>query len=178
MKRKNIHTLVPACILSLFFYSSALAQDNIPAPNQPGFWENVRFGGGFGLNFGAGNFQLALSPSAIYDVNEYLSFGPALNFSYQSSEFFKSTLYGASAIVLVNPIPVIQLSGELEQLRVNNTFETSDGDIKSNFWNTALFLGGGFRTNNVTIGARYNVLYNNGDGVYADAWQPFIRIYF
>ena len=172
MKRKNIQSLV-----AVFSYS-AFAQENVPAPNQPGFWENVRFGGGFGLNFGAGNFQLALSPSAIYDVNEYLSFGPALNFSYQSSEFFKSTLYGASAIVLVNPIQAIQLSGELEQLRVNNTIETSSGDIKDNFWNTALFLGGGFRTNNVTIGARYNVLYNNGDGVYADAWQPFIRIYF
>jgi long-subunit fatty acid transport protein len=178
MKIKNIQSLFAVCILSLFFYSSALAQENTPAPNQPGFWENVRYGGGFGLNFGAGNFQLALSPSAIYDVNKYLSFGPALNFSYQSSEFFKSTLYGASAIVLVNPIQAIQLSGELEQLRVNNTIETSNGDVKDNFWNTALFLGGGFRSNNVTIGARYNVLYNNGDGVYADAWQPFIRIYF
>lgn len=178
MKIKNLHTLVAVCMLSILFCFSAVGQEERPAPNQPGFWEHVRFGGGFGVNFGAGNFQLALSPSAIYDVNQYLSFGPALNFSYQSSDFFKSTLYGASAIVLVNPIQAIQLSGELEQLRVNNTVETLDGDVDSNFWNTALFVGGGFRTNNVTIGARYNVLYNNGDRVYADAWQPFIRFYF
>lgn len=177
MLRKDRYSLILIILLLCQAYCVS-GQESIPAPNQTSFWENVRFGGGFGLNFGNGNFQLSLSPSAIYDVNPYVSIGPALTFGYQSSEFFKSTLYGGSAIVLINPIPEIQISGELEQLRVNNTIETSEGDIDDNFWNTSLFLGGGFRTNNVTVGARYNVLYREGESIYAAAWQPFVRVYF
>ena len=177
MLEKKPYRLIITLLLLCISYSS-YSQESRPATNQPSFWENVRFGGGFGLNFGNGNFQLSLSPSAIYDVNQYISIGPALTFGYQSTQFFKSTLYGGSAIVLVNPIREIQISAELEQLRINNTIEEIDGDIEDNFWNTSLFLGGGFRTNNVTVGARYNVLYRDGESIYAAAWQPFVRVYF
>jgi len=149
-----------------------------PRTSQTTFWENVRFGGGLGLSFGSNNTLISVAPSALYQLNPYVAFGPGLNFTYQKSDFFRSTLYGGSAIVLVNPIRFLQLSTELEQLRVNQTIEAEGGDIDNNFWNTALFLGAGFRTGNFTVGARYNVLFENGDGVYADAWQPFVRVYF
>ncbi|MEL6810136.1 MAG: hypothetical protein AAFP76_02245 [Bacteroidota bacterium] len=142
------------------------------------FWQKVRFGGGLGLGFGNGFFSGSISPSAIYDFNEYFSLGPSLIFSYQEDDFFKNTLYGGSVIALANPIREIQISAELEQLRVNQEFETFDGTLDDDFWNTALFVGGGYRTGNFTVGVRYNLLFKNDDRVYADAWAPFVRVFF
>jgi hypothetical protein len=104
--------------------------------------------------------------------------GPSLIFSYQSGDFFKSTLYGGSWITLFNPIPEIQLSAEIEQLRVNQEIEFIEGTEKDNFWNSALFAGAGYRAGPVTIGLRYNLLYQDNDQVYATAWNPFVRVYF
>lgn len=78
-------------------------------------------------------------------------------------------------IGLINPVEQIQLSAELEQLRVNTTYEDN---FKDDFWNTALFLGVGYRTNNVTVGIRYNVLFNRDKNVYNEAFMPFVRVYF
>lgn len=75
----------------------------------------------------------------------------------------------------------MQLSAELEQLRVNNSYDSYWGGGSYDFWNTALFLGAGYRTNNVTIGVRYNVLYKDDDNrpdVYGTDFMPFVRVYF
>ncbi|WP_432412544.1 hypothetical protein [Rasiella sp. SM2506] len=142
------------------------------------FWEKVQFGGGLGISFGNGGFSGTIAPSAIYNFNDYFAMGPSLIFSYQSFDFYKTTLYGGSWIVLANPIPQIQLSAEIEQLRVNRTIKDIDINLENNFWNTALFVGAGYRAGFVTIGLRYNVLYNDRDRVYATAWNPFVRVYF
>src|SRR5690554_2506593 len=129
------------------------------------FWQKVRFGGGLGLNIGTGFTDITIAPSAIYEINEYVAAGIGLQGSYirvkpRNSAFdnYEAFTYGGSWIVLVNPIREAQLSAELEQLRVNVNFDNGYSD---NFWNTALFLGAGYRTNNVTIGIRYNVLHNS-----------------
>ena len=142
------------------------------------FWQKVQFGGGLGISFGNGNFSGTISPSAIYNFNDYFAMGPSLIFSYQSNDFFKSTLYGGSWITLFNPIAEIQLSAEIEQLRVNQELEFINGSETYNFWNTALFVGAGYRSGPITIGLRYNILYNDNDEVYATAWNPFVRVYF
>ena len=161
-------------ILTLFVFSGqAFAQE--PPSN---FWDQVRFGGGIGLNAGNGFFAFNISPSAIYEVNEYFAVGPSLIYSYQSSNDFKTSLYGGSIIALANPIREVQLSAEIEQLRVNQSIDIPNIQDPEPFWNTALFVGGGYRMQNVTIGVRYNLLFKNDDGVYTDAWAPFVRVFF
>ena len=136
----------------------------------------IHFGGSLGLSIGSGFTNIVVAPSVIYDVNSYFSAGAGLQGSYVSwKNNFESYIYGASLIGLINPIEQIQLSAELEQLRVNTTYENK---FKDNFWNTALFLGAGYRTNNVTIGIRYNVLFKESNNVYNEAFMPFIRVYF
>lgn len=159
-------------------FGCAASMDLSAQDDEVRFWDNVRFGGGLGLSFGNGYFGASVSPAAIYDFNEYFSLGPSLIFSYQEDDFFQSTLYGASILALLNPIREIQLSAEVEQLRVNQEFGDLGIDIEDNFWNTALFVGGGYSTGAVTVGVRYNVLFNNDDRVYADAWAPFVRVFF
>lgn len=167
-------------ILVLFAFSlSGFSQDSTSVKRKSEFWKNVQLGGGLGLNVGGGFTDITVAPSAIYNVNEFLSLGVGLQGSYVSvKNNYNSFIYGGSLIGLVNPIKEIQLSVELEQLKVNTKFESSFQIPSRHFWNTGLFLGAGYRTNNVTIGARYNVLFNENDNVYSNAFMPFIRVYF
>ncbi len=170
------------CLCFFAFSSVISAQVNNTTSPKSDFWNKVRFGGGLGLSFGRNNTQITLSPSALYQPNQYVAYGPGLNFSYQKFNDLKTTLYGVSGIVIVNPVNFLQLSTELEQLRVNQSID-GVGSIDP-FWNTALFIGAGYRLNIGgnslgAVGIRYNVLFDDGsDQIYADAWVPFVRVYF
>ena len=72
----------------------------------------------------------------------------------------------------------IQLSTEFEQLNVNRKYNVNLNIEDDNYWIPALFLGVGYKSGNVTIGIRYDVLYDNEKSIYADPWAPFIRFYF
>jgi hypothetical protein len=101
------------------------------------------------------------------------SFGSWRSIHLQKQKNYAS-FYGGSIIGLFNPIPVIQLSAELEELRININL---DGTTNSqDYWNT-FFLGAGYRSGNATIGARYNVL-NDTNNIYGSAFMPFVRVYF
>ncbi|GGI55994.1 hypothetical protein GCM10011444_03030 [Winogradskyella haliclonae] len=163
-------------IIFIFFSLVSFSQEN----QSSNFWSNVRFGGGIGLNFGDGFFSGTLAPQAIYDFNPYFSAGLGLNGSYSSQRnVFKSTILGGSVIALTNPFPEIQVSAELEQVNVNTDFDSQfSSNTRDNFWATALFLGVGYRTGNVTFGVRYDVLYDEDESIYADPWLPFVRFWF
>ncbi|MFY7740078.1 MAG: hypothetical protein ACOVQC_06135 [Flavobacterium sp.] len=155
-----------------------IAQENPNTENKSDFWSDVQFGGGIGLALGSGYSNISISPTAIFNVNQYVSVGAGLQYSFlKQSDFYSSHMYGGSVIALFNPIEEIQLSTELEQLRVNVDLEGSNSN-SADFWNTGLFVGAGYRMDNITIGIRYNVLFNNDKNVYADALMPFVRVFF
>ncbi|MBS7321674.1 MAG: hypothetical protein Q4G18_08100 [Myroides sp.] len=161
--------------------SSAQIEDNFPQPKRYTFWSDVQFGGALGIGFGDNYTNISVAPSAIKPITEQVWLGGGFQFNYLKSKgFFESTSYGINLIGLYNPIPEIQLSAELEQLRVNNTWSdtTLNTTFEDNFWNTALFLGAGYSSGNATIGIRYNVLFKENNLVYSQAWMPFIRVYF
>lgn len=165
-------------IFSFFLSTNAqTVKQSYPSTKQKSeFWQHVRFGGGLGLSFGSTFTDITIAPSAIYEFNQYLAAGVGLQGSYINyRNSHEAYMYGGSFIVLANPINEIQLSAEVEQLRINLT---ADNGFTKNSWNTALFLGAGYRTNNVTIGVRYNVLHENSTNVYSEAFMPFMRVYF
>ena len=164
--------------ISLFFTTITIAQQtSMPPQPENQFWKNVQIGGGLGLGFGSGYTDISIAPSAIYNFNQYVALGLGLQYKYlKQKDYYASHLYGGSIIGLLNPIRQIQLSAELEQLRVNVNLEGSDSNSQ-NYWNTALFVGAGYRSGNVTIGARYNVL-DDKNSIYGSAFMPFVRVYF
>lgn len=165
-------------LISLLISPFLIAQEQSKTQNsQNEFWNNVQFGGGLGLGFGTGYTNISVAPSAIYNLNEYLSLGLGVQYAYaKQKNDYTSNLYGGSIIGLINPIDEIQLSAELEQLRVNVNYDFYNNSL--NYWNTGLFLGAGYRTGNVTIGVRYDILHKDNKSVYSDAFIPFVRIYF
>jgi hypothetical protein len=167
-------------ILTFLFSSYTIAQQTYVIQKN-NFWDKVQFGGGLGVGIGSGYTDISVMPSAIYNVNEIVAVGVGLQFGYLSSkDYYDSFVYGGSLIALVNPIPEIQLSAELEQVRVNTDYDATNyrPAYSDNFWNTALYLGAGYRTGNVTIGARYDVLFNEETSLYGSGFMPFVRVYF
>lgn len=161
----------------LLLFSICLTAQTTPLQPKSDFWQHVQIGGGLGVAVGSGYTDITVAPSGIYNFNPFVSAGVGLQGSYvRARNNYEAYIYGGSLIGLVNPIAQLQLSAELEQVRVNRNFVGPY--VSDNFWNTALFLGAGFRAQNVTIGARYNVLYNKNDYVYSDPFMPFVRVYF
>jgi hypothetical protein len=182
MEQHCLQKVITPLLFVLIFGTSfeSKAQNNPQAEPKSSFWQKVQIGGGLGLGFGSGFTNISVAPSAIYNVNQYVAVGAGLQYSYlRQRDFYNSHLYGASVIGLFNPIEQVQLSVEVEQLRADvKTDNAFYNGISDNFWNTGLFLGLGYRMENVTIGARYNILFQEDKGVYGDALMPFVRVYF
>ncbi len=180
---KNSVKILTKTLTLLFFIGTTIGlygQIGPTAHPKSDFWKHVQFGGGFGINIGSGFTDVTLAPSGIYNLNHYVSIGAGLQGSIVSQkDYYSSGIYGVNVLTLFNPVEEIQISLEVEQVRVNNTFRNPTmGTIKENFWNTGLFIGAGYRMENVTVGMRYNLLYNKDKNVYSDALMPFIRVYF
>lgn len=182
MEINSMRIVIKTFLLVLLFgiFSKLYGQSDFAEKQKSDFWEKVQFGGGFGLSLGSGFTDVTLAPSAIYNLNQYASIGFGLQGSIVSQkDVFSSTIYGVNFITLFNPIEEVQLSFEMEQVRVNNTISnTISGASKEFFWNTGLFVGGGYRSENVTTGIRYNLLFNKENYIYTDALMPFVRVYF
>ncbi|MBU2949846.1 alpha-ketoglutarate decarboxylase [Tamlana agarivorans] len=143
------------------------------------FWNHVNFGGNLGLSFGSEFFSGTIAPSAIYQFNEQFALGLGLNVTFNSQkDYYKSTILGGSLIGLYNVIPQVQISAEFEQLNVDRNYDSRFNFDDENYWVSALYLGAGYRTRNITFGIRYDVLYNDRDSIYYSPWSPFFRVYF
>jgi hypothetical protein len=180
---KKCFSIVSKLILMtiiLFFSNGVFAQgQNFASNKQTEFWKNIQFGGGIGLGFGSGFTNITIAPSAIYNINPILSAGLGLQAGYSKEKnYYTSTVFGASIIGLVNPIAEIQLSVEIEEINASTEYQLQGGNLSTNYWNTGLYFGAGYRTGNVTIGGRYDVLYNANKSIYNNAFMPFIRVYF
>lgn len=179
MKKSNLKIVLRPILamIPFMFVNGLFAQNRTNTLKQPNpFWNNVQFGGGIGLNFSSGYTDVFFAPSAIYNFNPKVAVGAGLNLNYVASKnYFSSFIYGINTIVLVNPIPQIQLSVGLNQSRVNYE-EEGFANFSEDYWDTDLILGAGYRTGNVTVGMGYNVLQN--DRFNTEPFVPFVRVYF
>ncbi|OCK42704.1 hypothetical protein BA195_07265 [Tenacibaculum soleae] len=153
---------------SIFFYSL------FSFSQESSFWNNTRFGGSFGFSFGSNTTTLSISPSAVYDFNEEFSLGGSIGYLYNKSSNYSANMYSASVITLYRPIPEIEFSGELLQSYVSKKI----GTVKDNYSYPSLNIGVAYITGKVTFGVQYDVLYEEDKSIYANAFSPFIRIFF
>ncbi|TYA52438.1 alpha-ketoglutarate decarboxylase [Formosa maritima] len=174
LSKKNILVLLVICLIAINLHAQVNANKQ---PND--FWSRVQFGGGIGLGFGDGYFSGTLAPSAIYRLNNYVALGIGLSGTYNTEKnYYKSSIIGGSILGLFNPIPELQLSTEFEQNNVNIDWDSRTDYIDENYWYPSLYLGAGYSTRHVTIGIRYDLLYDSSKSTYLDPWMPFVRVYF
>ncbi len=181
MKPSFFASIYKSIFLLLFLMPSTLfyaQQTPLPEAKTDSFWDNVQFGGGFGLAISRDYTDIMIAPSAIYNFNDRFAFGAGLQYSnLKQKDYYSSNVYGGSLLGLFSPIEEVQLSMELEEVSVNNKYVELD-NLKRSFWNTALYIGAGYRQENVTIGGRVNVLFDKDKDIYGSAFMPFIRVFF
>ena len=160
----------------LFFYTLLISTISFSQEDSETiFWDNVQFGGAFGLGFGNNSTTIAIAPNAIYNFNSNFALGLGLGYQYAKQGDFKNNVYSTSILSFYNPVEEVQISAEFEQLFVNRTFEGS----KDNFSYPALYLGTGYRVGrNISIGFRYDILFDKSKSIYASAFSPVFRVFF
>jgi hypothetical protein len=182
MKKNTFKTLAKSALLILFLILPFIGFSQEPTQTKAeteSFWDHVQFGGGLGVAIGNDFTDITIAPSAIYNFNEHFALGTGLQYSrLKQKNFYSSNVIGGSLVGLYNPIEEIQLSLELEEVHVNTSYDNLYDNVKRSFWNTGLYVGGGYRADNVTIGARFNLLFDKDKDLYGDAFMPFVRVYF
>lgn len=177
MKNPIFWQCVNRTFLAVFFFwiLAAAAQNS-----ETKFWDNVQFGGSLGATFGNTFTNIVVAPAGLYRFNEHVGLGVGLQGSYvKARDEYQSYMYGGSLIGIFSPVEAVQVSAELEQLRVNTELDYFGFEgVEDNFWNTALFIGLGYAAGPVTVGFRYNVLHRDDQRVYNTAYMPFIRVFF
>ena len=139
--------------------------------------KRLQFGCGFGLNF-VGGTTLGLSPNLTYNVSDKVAFGLGVQWNYLSIKNIQNTTtYGANTFFQYRPSQKIMTLLEFAQLRVSTKTEIDDS--KNSYWDSALFVGAGFNvTDKISVGAKFNLLYNEDESVYSSPVIPFVNISF
>lgn len=158
--------------IALFLLTTGYSFSQIE--DTPKFMDKVQFGGGLGLSFGNNYTTVSISPSAVYNFNQYVAAGPGLSYLYAKNGDLKSNVFGAGLITLINPVENLQLSAEFEHLFITQKL----GFEKSSFDYPALYVGGAYRVGNFSAGLRFDVLYNEDKTIYSSAFSPIVRFYF
>ncbi len=173
--------IIAAAFLSGFGLVQMKAQTQIDSvktvenPINPD--KKLKFGLGFGLNF-VGGTSVSLSPNLTYRINDKMSAGAGLLFNYNAVKNLQTTTtIGANAIYYYYPIEKLLTTAEFAEMHVNRNNKVTG--VKDDFWDTALFVGAGYQINpKISVGGKYNLLYNKDKSVYSSPFVPFVNISF
>ena len=163
-------------VLMLLISSTAFSQFSVATPTaEKNKWT---FGGGIGVGFGSNSyFNLQVAPRIGYKLTNDLETGVVGSVSWQSSNSYKSTMFGLGPFVNYYFARSFFVSGNLQHFFVN--YEDKLYDYKNNQQETALYLGGGYMQrigNNsfMQIGLMYNVLYKENNSIFSSGLIPSV----
>jgi len=172
-----MHKTLPLILLIVLINQNLFGQNSDLA--EPHFFDNVRFGGGVNIGLGSNYSTFAISPSAIYDFSDQFSAGFGVTYVYlnnKSTVNITTNLYGGSILAFYKPISQMQISTEYENLKINQNYSY---EIDQSQWQKALYFGVEYVTGNISMGLRYDVLYDKLRNITnSSALNPVFRVYF
>ena len=172
---KKGFVLILLCFCSTLFAQEEKDEKQKEEKTKSDFWRKVNFGGGFSLTFPNNSINLAITPTAIYNFNEQFSLGAGLGYRYSKTGDIKNNVYSLSGLALYSPVDQLQISGEFEQLFVNQKL----GNNSYSYNYPSLHLGLAYRIGGFSsIGISYDVLYDKNKSIYSSPITPIIRVFF
>jgi hypothetical protein len=164
------------CTLLLMMMSFwSFAQIAMSSGNQNNRWT---FGGGLGVGFGSDNyFNLQVSPRVGYKITDQLEGGLSGNVSWQTSNFYKSTMFGFGPFMNYYFGRSFFIVANLQQYFINSTEKYSNYKFSTD--ETALYLGGGYMQNIgnnafMQFGVMYNVLWKENKSIFSSGFVPSV----
>tara|TARA_R110001583_G_scaffold83631_5_gene220713 strand:- start:1775 stop:2362 length:588 start_codon:yes stop_codon:yes gene_type:complete len=177
-KTTNMHKTLILLALIIFVNLNLFGQNS--DLGQRRFIDDVRFGGGINIGVGSSYSTFSISPSALYDFSNEFSAGLSVTYVYvKNKSVINSTtnIYGGSLLAFFKPINTLQFSTEFEQLKIDQAYASLNEN--TSLWQPALYIGAEYVTGNISMGLRYDVLFDKTTNViYSSALSPVFRIYF
>ncbi|MDQ0066787.1 hypothetical protein [Chryseobacterium lathyri] len=136
------------------------------------------FGGGIGLGFGSNSsFYLQASPRIGYRITDDLEGGVVGSVSWQTSDYYKSTMFGVGPFANYYFARSFYVGANLQHYFIN--YKDKFYDYKVNEQETALYLGGGYMqriggNSFMQLGVMYNVLWKENSSVFSSGLVPSI----
>lgn len=165
-------------IISLFITISGLLFSQIAVGTSPENNNRWTFGGGIGVGFGSNSaFYLQASPRVGYKITNDLEGGIVGSVSWQTSDFYRSTMFGAGPFVNYYFARSFYAGANFQHYFIN--YKDKYYDYKMNEEESALYLGGGYMQrigNNsfMQIGLMYNVLWKENSSIFSSGLIPNI----
>ncbi|MCS3530179.1 hypothetical protein [Chryseobacterium sp. JUb7] len=162
--------------LMLLISASIFSQISVgAAPENTNRWT---FGGGIGVGFGSqSSFYLQASPRVGYRLTEDLEGGVLGSVSWQTSDYYRSTMFGVGPFLNYYIARTFYLSANYQHYFIN--YKDKYYDYKMNTEEDALYLGGGYMQrigNNsfMQIGVMYNILWKENSSIFSSGLVPNI----
>jgi len=136
------------------------------------------FGGGIGLGFGSNSaFYLQASPRVGYRLTDDLEGGVVGSVSWQTSNSYKSTMFGVGPFVNYYFARSFYVGANLQHYFIN--YRDKFYEYKVNGEETALYLGGGYMqriggNSFMQLGLMYNVLWKEQSSAFSSGLVPNI----
>lgn len=140
-----------------------------------------RFGGGLGLSFGSNDyFGFAISPFAGYEITPMLEAGVTAGYQYSKWNDSRQNLFNFGPYVNFYPIWNLFLRTHFEHYIGTHKYNYEfGGSHKYNFDESALWLGGGYRSSGRVqffAGLMYNVLYKEDQSLFSSGLRPIFGV--
>ncbi|SEM97728.1 hypothetical protein SAMN05421856_11082 [Chryseobacterium taichungense] len=165
-------------IIPLYLSASGLLYSQVAVGASPENNNRWTFGGGIGVGFGSNSaFYFQASPRVGYRLTNDLEGGAVGSVSWQTSDFYRSTMFGVGPFVNYYFARSFYLSANYQHYFIN--YKDKYYDFKMNTDEDALYLGGGYMQrigNNsfMQIGLMYNVLWKENSSIFSTGLVPNI----
>lgn len=136
------------------------------------------FGGGIGVGFGSNSaFSLQAAPRLGYKITNDLEGGVVGSISWQTSDYYRSTMLGVGPFVNYYFARSFYVSANLQHYFID--YKDKYYDFKDNREETALYLGGGYMqriggNSFMQLGLMYNVLWKENSSIFSSGLVPNI----
>ncbi|SHF07844.1 hypothetical protein [Chryseobacterium takakiae] len=165
-------------IIPLFLLISGSVFCQVAVGASPENNNRWTFGGGIGLGFGSNNyFNLSAAPRVGYRLTNDLEGGVLGSVSWQKSNAYSSTMFGAGPFLNYYIGRTFFVSAIYQHYFIN--YKDKLYDFKTNENEEALYLGGGYMQrigNNsyLQLGLMYNVLWKKNSSIFSSGLVPNI----
>ncbi|MCS3867420.1 hypothetical protein J3D55_000336 [Chryseobacterium ginsenosidimutans] len=165
-------------IISLFLMISGSVFSQVAVGTTPENNNHWTFGGGIGVGFGSQSaFYLQASPRVGYRLTDDLEGGVIGSVSWQTSDYYRSTMLGVGPFLNYYIARTFYLSANYQHYFIN--YKDKFYDYKMNAEEDALYLGGGYMQrigNNsyMQLGLMYNVLWKENSSIFSSGLVPNI----
>lgn len=165
-------------IIPLFILISGSLFSQVSIGASPENNNRWTFGGGIGVGFGSqSSFYLQASPRVGYKLTEDLEGGVVGSVSWQTSDYYRSTMFGVGPFLNYYIARTFYVSANFQHYFIN--YKDKYYDYKMNDEESALYLGGGYMQrigNNsfMQLGLMYNVLWKENSSIFSSGLVPNI----